>query len=41
MSMGTANFYNLYTTEEAAAGIEGYTKRYGIEDIDQLTGAVK
>ena len=41
VSVGTANFYNPYTTEEVAAGIEGYMKRYGIEDINQLIGAVK
>lgn len=41
VSVGTANFYNPYTTEEVAAGIEDYMKRYGIEDINQLIGAVK
>ena len=41
VSVGTANFYNPYTTEEVTAGIEGYMERCGIEDINQLIGAVK
>lgn len=41
VSVGTANFYNPYTTVEVAAGIEDYMKRYGIEDINQLIGAVR
>lgn len=40
VSVGTANFYNPYTTVEVAAGIEDYMKRYGIEDVNQLIGAV-
>lgn len=41
VSVGTANFYNPYTTVEVAAGIEDYMKRHGFEDINQLIGAVK
>lgn len=41
VSVGTANFYNPYTTEEVAAGIESYMAHYGIEDINQLIGAVR
>ena len=41
VSVGTANFYNPYTTEEVVAGIEGYMERYGIGDINQLIGAVR
>lgn len=41
VSVGTANFHNPYATEEIVAGIEGYMKRYGFEDINQLIGAVK
>lgn len=41
VSVGTANFYNPYTTVEVAAGIEDYMKRYGIEEISQLIGAVR
>lgn len=41
VSVGTANFYNPYATVEVAAGIEDYMKRYGIEEISQLIGAVR
>lgn len=41
VSVGTANFYNSYATVEVAAGIEDYMKRYGIEEISQLIGAVR
>ena len=41
ISVGTANFYNPRATVEIAEGIEGYMKRYGVEDIRELIGAVR
>lgn len=41
VSVGTANFANPFTTEEVVAGIEDYMRRYNIEDINELIGAVK
>lgn len=41
ISVGTANFYNPYATEQIAEGIESYMNRYGIADINSLIGAVK
>lgn len=41
VSVGTANFFNPYATVEIAEGIEAYMKRYGIEDVKDLIGAVK
>lgn len=41
VSVGTANFANPFTTEEVAAGIEDYMRKYNIEDINELIGAVK
>lgn len=41
VSVGTANFYNPYTTQEVVDGIGRYMSRYGIEDINSLIGAVK
>lgn len=41
VSVGTANFYNPYATEEVAAGIESYMRQYQIDDISQLVGAVR
>ena len=35
------NFVNPYTTVEVAEGIEAYMKRYGVEDVSELTGAVE
>ncbi|MBT9779152.1 dihydroorotate dehydrogenase [Clostridium sp. MCC353] len=40
VSVGTANFHNPYATEEIAAGIEAYMKKYNIEDINELIGCV-
>lgn len=40
VAVGTANFYNPYATEEVAAGIEAYMRKYGFDDIRQLIGAV-
>ena len=41
VSIGAMNFVNPYTTVETIDGIESYMKRYGIEDINTLIGAVK
>ena len=41
VSIGAMNFVNPYTTVETVDGIEAYMKRYGIEDIHDLIGAVK
>ena len=41
VSIGAMNFVNPYTTVETVDGIEYYMKRYGIEDINTLIGAVK
>lgn len=41
VSVGIANFHNPYATQEIGAGIEEYMKRYQVEDINCLIGAVK
>ncbi len=41
VSVGTANFANPFTTEEVVAGIEAYMRKYNVEDINELIGAVK
>ena len=41
VSIGAMNFVNPYTTVETVDGIESYMKRYGVEDINTLIGAVK
>lgn len=41
VAIGTANFYNPYATVEAVEGIGAYMERYGMEDINQLIGAVR
>ncbi|MBR5508956.1 MAG: dihydroorotate dehydrogenase [Lachnospiraceae bacterium] len=41
VSVGTANFANPFAAKEVAEGIEAYMKRYGVEDIQELVGAVK
>lgn len=41
VSVGAMNFANPYATVETAEGIEAYMRRYGIEDIKELIGAVK
>ena len=41
VSVGAMNFVNPYTTVEVVDGIEAYMKRYGVEDINTLIGAVK
>lgn len=41
VSVGTANFVNPYTTVEVVEGIEAYMKKYQVEDIHELIGAVR
>ena len=41
VSVGAANFFNPYVTEEIVKGIEEYMLRYKVEDINELIGAVK
>lgn len=41
VAVGTANFRNPYATQEIINGIEDYMKKYRIEDIKSLVGAVK
>lgn len=40
VAVGTANFHNPYATKEVVEGIEAYMRKYGIEDIKELIGAV-
>lgn len=40
VSIGTANFHDPYTTEKVVEGIEQYMVKNGIEDINELIGAV-
>jgi dihydroorotate dehydrogenase (NAD+) catalytic subunit len=41
VSVGAMNFVNPYTTEEIVAGIEEYMKKYSIENLTDLIGAVE
>ena len=41
VSVGAMNFVNPYVTEEIVTGIEDYLKRYQIQDIKELIGAVR
>ena len=41
VAVGAMNFVNPYATIEVVEGIEAYMERYGIEDVAELTGAVK
>ena len=41
VAVGTANFHNPYATKEVVEGIEAYMRKYGIEDIKELIGAVR
>lgn len=41
VSVGAMNFVNPYVTEEIVAGIEDYMKRYQVQDIRELIGAVR
>ncbi|MBQ7926584.1 MAG: dihydroorotate dehydrogenase [Lachnospiraceae bacterium] len=40
VSIGAMNFVNPYTTIEVVKGIEDYMKRYNVENLTDLTGAV-
>lgn len=41
VSVGTVNFWNPYAAEEVVSGIEEYMKKYQVEDIRDLIGAVR
>ena len=41
VSVGTANFFNPYATEEVVKGLEEYMDRYQMKEIQELIGAVK
>lgn len=41
VSLGTANFVNPYATVETIDGMEAYMKKYQIDDIRDLIGAVR
>ena len=41
VSVGTANFFNPYAARDVAKGIEEYMRKYQVEDIKTLIGAVK
>ena len=41
VSVGTANFYNPYAARDVARGIEDYMRKYQVEDINTLIGAVR
>lgn len=41
VSVGAMNFVNPYTTVEIVEGIESYMKKYGVENVNELIGAVK
>ena len=40
VSVGTGNFVDPHTTEKVVAGIEEYMKKYQVDDIKELIGAV-
>ncbi len=41
VSVGTANFANPYAAREVAQGLEAYMRKYQVEDIRELVGAVR
>lgn len=41
VAVGTANFSNPYAAKETAEGIEAYMKRYHVDDVRELIGAVR
>lgn len=41
VSVGTANFFNPYATVEIAEGIRAFMKEQGVQDIQELIGAVR
>lgn len=40
VSIGAMNFVNPYTTEEVVKGMEDYMRRYNVENLSDLIGAV-
>ena len=40
IAVGTANFRNPAVTEEIVAGFREYMEQYGVQDINELIGAV-
>lgn len=40
VSIGAMNFVNPYTTVEVVEGIEAYMRQYGVENVNDLIGAV-
>lgn len=40
VAVGAMNFVNPYTTVEVVEGIEAYMKQYGIENVNDLIGAI-
>ena len=41
VSVGTANFFNPYATEEIVEGIQAFLEKQNVEDINELIGVVK
>jgi dihydroorotate dehydrogenase (NAD+) catalytic subunit len=41
VAVGTANFANPRATMDVLGGIEEYMDRYGVNDIQELIGAVR
>lgn len=41
VAVGTANFNNPYATIDVLHGIENYMEKYGVEDVNELIGAVR
>ena len=41
VSVGTANFFNPYATVEIAEGMQAFMKEQGVQDIQELIGAVR
>lgn len=41
VAVGAMNFVNPYATVEIVEGIEAYMKRYGVENVTELIGAVE
>lgn len=41
VSVGTANFANPFAAKEVAEGMEAYMRKYKVEDINELIGAVR
>ena len=41
VSVGTANFFNPYCTEEVVSGLEKFLEKQNVSDINELIGIVK